>query len=95
VTLLGGTQILLFSIAVGCVVTAFLTARARRVTDSVAQPWWRGQRGRVKPSVGVGWALFILLNLTYGAIQPLLACGIFMRAYLLRAVCLRRPRAPR
>jgi hypothetical protein len=96
-TFLGGIQMVLFGVAVACVVTAVVTARRNRRTSPEHSTswvsWWRGQPRPVHPVLGLGWALFVFLNVISGlAIEPLLACGLFMRAWVLRAVCLRRGR---
>jgi hypothetical protein len=99
-TLLGGIQVFLFCTAVACVLAAFVMARRRRRQSEAAEAahlggFWLGRPASVKPAIGIGWALFILLNTIGGiAIQPLIACGLFMRAYVLRAVCLRRRSRP-
>jgi hypothetical protein len=92
-TLLNGARIILFALAVSCVGIAFATSRARCVSDEPGcEPWWRGRRRSVKPAVGLGWGLFVLPNVLHGFVQPVLAASLFVRAYVLRAACLRRRR---
>lgn len=49
---------------------------------------------RTAPSSAVqgGWALFVLLAGVAGVAEPVLACRMFLRAYLVRAWCLRGAR---
>ena len=82
-------QLALFVMAVAAVGTAFFLARRYRTLAA-------GQVRRNAPSSAVqgGWALFILLAAIAGVAEPLLACRMYLRAYLIRSWCLRRSRKP-
>jgi hypothetical protein len=88
-------EILLFGLAVLSVCAAAGFARHYRkamVPAPAARRWWLGSRAPVAPGVRAGWTSFVFLNLVFGLTQPLIACGLFIRAYVLRAMFLRRGR---
>ena len=92
-------KLLLLATGVGGVVAAAVVSWRRRglrncleQASQPAVPWWRGQPGPVRPGVGAGWLAFVLLNWLFAIYQPLLAASLFVRAYVLRAVFLRKDR---
>jgi len=91
-------KVLLFITAVTCIIAAALASwRRRRTGESAASSlrtgtWWRGERGSVNPGIGGGWLAFVFLNGLFALTQPLFAASLFVRAYILRAVFLRKGR---
>jgi len=82
-----------FAAAVGCVVCASrLSWQQRRPEHPGTSTWWRGRRGPLNPRVGAGWLVFIVLNGVFAVAQPLMAAGLYVRAYVLRAMLLRKGR---
>ena len=71
-------QVILFLVAVGGVGTASVLAHRRPAGN-------RPVAGRVTSAVRNGWLLFILLATIAGIAEPLMACRLLVRAYLLRA----------
>jgi hypothetical protein len=91
------TQTILLIVGVGCILAAAMISRRHRRKPSEHHPnarsiWWRGEPGPVNPRVGAGWLAFVLLNALYAITQPILAAGLFVRAYVLRALFLRKDR---
>jgi len=89
--------LLLVAAVAGVVAAALLSWRHRRLrTSPEASPtsasWWRGEPQPVNPGVGAGWLTFVLLNWLFAISQPLLAASLFVRAYVLRAMFLRKGR---
>jgi hypothetical protein len=80
-------QLVLFITAVAAVGFAFMLARRYRKMATA-------DIKRAAPSSAVqgGWALFVLLAGVAGVAEPVLACRMFLRAYLVRAWCLRASR---
>lgn len=88
---------LLLAASVCCVlVAAFVSWRLRASRTLQPGPnstnWWRGEPHPVNPKIGAGWLAFVLLNGLFAITQPLLAAGLFVRAYVLRAIFLRKGR---
>lgn len=84
-------QLILLITAIVSIVTAFVLSRKRRQAR-VGKRWWIGERRPVRKSVMIGWGSFVVLNSLLALTQPLVAFTLFLRAWVLRAVFLRRPR---
>jgi hypothetical protein len=79
---LEGIQTVLFVIAVaGAGAAIVLSRRERSQPVRESRPISRG--------VLRGWAVFVVLNTLAGVSHPLLACRLFVRAYLMRLTFLR------
>jgi hypothetical protein len=89
---------LLLAASVCCVLVAAFVSWHLRASRTPLQPrsgaanWWRGEPRPVNPKIGAGWLAFVLLNGFFAITQPLLAAGLFVRAYVLRAIFLRKGR---
>ena len=78
-----GIEIALFVIAVASVGSGFvLSRRMRNQPASAPKP--------ISRSVLGGWMLFVILNVAGGLTHPLIACKLFLRAYVIRAAFLRK-----
>ena len=93
----GLPEFILLIVGIGCVLAAAVISWRHRRKPAALHPrtrqsWWRGEPGPVNPRVGAGWLAFVLLNGLYAITQPLLAAGLFARAYVLRARFLRKDR---
>jgi hypothetical protein len=77
-------QLALFVVSIAGVGLALALARRNRKLAS-------GEVKSAGPSgvIQGGWALFVLLAGIAGVAEPILACRMFLRAYLIRAWCLR------
>lgn len=86
-------RVLLFLVAIAGVGSALVLARRYRKQQAGARI---EKQGETVSAVHGGWAVFILLAAMAGIAEPFLACRLFLRAYLIRAWCLRgsfRPKA--
>ena len=80
--LLESIQAVLFVIAVAGAGTAIvLSRRERNQPPRESRP--------ISAGVRRGWAVFVVLNTLAGISHPLLACRLFVRAYLMRLAFLR------
>lgn len=76
-----------------CVFTAFRVSRRYRQTQGLpGGRWWIGRPASTRPSMLIGWSCFVVMAWIVSLTQPLIAFGLLCRAWLLRAVFLRKPR---
>ena len=88
-----GVQVALVIVGVVCVATALvLSRRYRREHGIPPGRWWIGRPASTRPSVLIGWGCFVAMTWLLSLTQPLIAIGLLCRAWLLRAVFLRKPR---